>query len=92
MIRTLQRLCDIQKLHIPQATSVDHLALLSALLRLAEHTEQMRRDAVEGGAPLLSDSIHDRGGVVYLGCVDDAGSVCPGGKVSYNEAYVAQRG
>lgn len=91
MIR-IQLLSDTQKLHIPQATSVDHLALLSALLCLAENAEQMRRHAVEGGAPLLSDSIHNRRGVVYLGCVDDACSVCPGGKVSYNEAYVAQRG
>lgn len=88
----MQPLPDTKKLYIPQTTGVDHLALLPALLRLREHAQQVRRDAVEGGAPLPSDSIHDRGGVVYLGCVDDTSPVGPGGKVSYNEAYVAQRG
>ncbi len=88
----IQPLPDARQLHIPQTAGVDHLALLPAFLSLGEYAQQVRRDTVEGGAPLLSDGIHDRGGVVHLGCVDDAGAVCPGSKVSYNEAYVAQRG
>ena len=65
---------------------IDPLALMSPLIHLGKHAEEVRGYAVEGGAAFFYDSVDDGWWVEEGGGVDYTGAVRPGCEVSEDEA------
>ena len=65
---------------------IDPLALMSPLIHLGKHAEEVRGYAVEGGAALFHDGVDDRWRVEDGGGVNDARAVRPGCEISEDEA------